>query len=42
MNKGVRGNQAQLRNGWFEKGEVWVEQPMNYNEVNGQYISKGI
>ena len=42
MNKGVGGKQAQLRNGWFERGEVRVEQPMNYNEVNGQCIPKGI
>ena len=34
INKGVRSKQAQLRNGWFEMGEVRVEQSMNYNEVN--------
>ena len=42
MNKSVGGKQAQLRNGWFEKEGVQVEQLMNYNEVNGQCIPKGI
>ena len=42
MNKIVGGKQAQVCNGWFEKREVWVEQPINYNEVNSQYILKGI
>ena len=35
MNKSVGGKQAQLRNSWFEKVEVWVEQLINYNKVNG-------
>ena len=42
MNKGVERKQTQLRNGWFEKEGVQVEQPMNYNEVNGQGIPKEI
>lgn len=42
MNKGVGGKQVQLRNGWFERNGVRVEQSMNYDEVNGQHIPKGI
>ena len=42
MNKGVGGKQAQLRNGWFERGEVWIKQSMNYNKINGYYIPKRI
>ena len=42
MHKGVGGKQVQLDNGWFEKEKVQVEQPMKYNEVNGQYILKEI
>ena len=42
MNKDIRDKQAQLRNDCFEKGEVWIEQPTNYNEVSNQCILKKI
>ena len=42
MNKSIRGKQAQLHNGWFKKDGIQFEQPMNYNEIDGQYIPKGI
>ena len=32
----------QLCNVWFEKREVPIEQFMNYNKINGQYVLKEI
>ena len=29
-------------NGWFKRGKVWIEQSINYNKINSQYIPKGI
>ena len=42
MNKSIGGKQAQLRNSWFDQEGVRIEQPMNYEEVNGKRIQKGI
>lgn len=42
MNKDIEDKQAQLRNSWFEKDGVWFKQLINYNEINGQCISKKI
>ena len=32
----------QLRNGWFNSGDVRVDQPMVFQEPNGQWTQKGI
>lgn len=42
MNKGIGGQQPQLRNGWFDCGNIRVDQPMNFQEPNGQWVSKDI
>ncbi len=42
MNQSVVGKQTELRNGWFKREDIQINQFMNYNEVNDQYISKEI
>ena len=42
MNKGIGGEQPQLRNGWFNRGDVEIDQPMNFQAANGQWTQKGI
>lgn len=42
INKDVEHKQTQLYNAWFKRGEIWVEQSIKYNEVNGQCILKRI
>lgn len=42
MNKSSGGKQAWLRNGWYEKDNAQIEQPMSYQTVTGQWIQKGV
>lgn len=42
MNKGPGGKQSWLRNGWFEKDGMQVEQSMSFQEMNGQFTQKGV
>lgn len=42
MNKGTRGQQAQLRNGWFIDNGVVINQPMNFQRPDGKWIQKRI
>ena len=41
MNKGIRGKKEHLRNGWFDQGNIRIDQPMSFEE-NGQRTAKGI
>ncbi len=42
MNKGIGGQQPRLCNGWFNHGNDQIDQPMNFQEANGQWTQKGI
>ncbi len=42
MNKGIRGQQPRLRNGWFNHRNDQIDQPMNFQEANGQWTQKRI
>ena len=42
MNKGTAGQQPRLRNGWYDCGDVRVDQPMSFQEPNGQWTQKRI
>lgn len=42
MNKGSGGKQVWLRNGWFEREGIRIEQPMSYQEANGSQFQKEI
>lgn len=42
MNKGSGGKQVWLRNGWFEREGIRIEQPMSYQEADGSQVQKGI
>ena len=42
MNKNSSGKQAWLRNGWYEKDNAQIEQPMSYQTVTGQWTQKNV
>ena len=42
MNKGVGGQQPQLRDGWFYHHGIQIDQPINFQDNNGQLIPKKI
>ena len=42
MNKGAGGQQPRLRNGWFYRHGIQVDQPIDFQGDNGQLTQKGI
>lgn len=42
MNKGIGGQQAQLRNRWYKSDGIKYDQPMSFQELNGNWTPKGI
>lgn len=42
MNKKIEGRQEQLRNGWFNQNNIQIDQPMSFQDKNGQWTAKEI
>lgn len=42
MNKGVGGQQPQLRNGWFYHHDTQIDQPKDFQDNHGLLTPKGI
>ena len=38
MNKGIRGKQPQLRNGWYNLNGMRTVQPMSFQDKEGKWV----